>query len=89
MCTGFETLPCKSHLPPSDRSNMESSQLSCGEEKNAADFSILIGNARLSWTHAQCLLGRYGLMFRLRPTAIVTWRIATFEYLPVTNGHYD
>lgn len=34
--------------------------------------------------HAQCLLGRYGRMFRLRPTAIVTWRIATFEYLPVT-----
>lgn len=30
------------------------------EEKNAADFRILIGNARLSWTHAQCLLGRYG-----------------------------
>lgn len=24
-------------------------------------------------------------MFRLRPTAIVTWRIAIFEYLPVTN----
>lgn len=30
------------------------------EEKNAADFRILIGNAHLSWTHAQCLLGRYG-----------------------------
>lgn len=64
-CTGLKTLPCKSHVPPRVRSNMESSQLSCGEKKNAADFSILIGNVRLSRTHAQCLLRRYGLLFRL------------------------
>lgn len=74
----IDPLPCKCHLLPRDRSNVESSQLSC-----AADFSILIGNVRLSCAHAHCSVGRF--TFRLRPPAAVTRRIATFEYLPVTN----